>query len=225
MNTPGNKFRDAIADNKPLMVVGAINAYCAKMAEKAGHKALYLSGAGVANASFGLPDLAITTLNDVAEDSRRITQATNLPLLIDIDTGFGGAFSISRTIKEMIAADVAAVHIEDQVTQKRCGHRPNKSLVDKVEMSDRIKAAVDGRTDDSFFIMARTDSYASEGMEGAIDRCNEYIAAGADGVMLEVHPDPKNAAVDPLQPINFQDFDTLINDMHKVALSIGRNIL
>ncbi|MDO7590340.1 MAG: isocitrate lyase/phosphoenolpyruvate mutase family protein, partial [SAR86 cluster bacterium] len=126
MNTPGKKFRQAIADSNPLMVVGAVNAYCAKMAESAGHKALYLSGAGVANASFGLPDLAITTLNDVAEDARRITQATDLPLLLDIDTGFGGAFSIARTIKEMIAADVAAVHIEDQVTQKRCGHRPNK---------------------------------------------------------------------------------------------------
>jgi methylisocitrate lyase len=185
MESPGKKFREAIADNSPLMVVGAVNAYCAKMAEKAGHKALYLSGAGVANASFGLPDLAITTLNDVAEDSRRITQATDLPLLIDIDTGFGGAFSISRTIKEMIAADVAAVHIEDQVTQKRCGHRPNKNLVDKIEMSDRIKAAVDGRTDESFFIMARTDAYATEGIEGAIDRCKEYIAAGADGLFLE----------------------------------------
>ena len=185
MESPGKKFREAIADNNPLMVVGAVNAYCAKMAEKAGHKALYLSGAGVANASFGLPDLAITTLNDVAEDSRRITQATDLPLLIDIDTGFGGAFSISRTIKEMIAAGVAAVHIEDQVTQKRCGHRPNKNLVDKIEMSDRIKAAVDGRTDESFFIMARTDAFANEGMEGAIDRCKEYIAAGADGLFLE----------------------------------------
>tara|TARA_B000000437_G_scaffold45854_1_gene32224 strand:- start:743 stop:1534 length:792 start_codon:yes stop_codon:yes gene_type:complete len=155
------------------------------MAESAGHKALYLSGSGVATASFGLPDLAITTSNDVAEDSRRITQATNLPLLIDIDTGFGGAFSIGRTIKEMIAADVAAVHIEDQVTQKRCGHRPNKNLVDKIEMSDRIKAAVDARTDESFFIMARTDSYSTEGIEGAIDRCKEYIAAGADGLFLE----------------------------------------
>ena len=185
MESPGKKFRQAISDNNPLMVVGAVNAYCAKMAEKAGHKALYLSGAGVANASFGLPDLAITTLNDVAEDSRRITQATDLPLLIDIDTGFGGAFSISRTIKEMIAADVAAVHIEDQVTQTRCGQRPNKSLVDKIEMSDRIKAAVDGRTDESFFIMARTDAYATEGIEGAIDRCKEYIAAGADGLFLE----------------------------------------
>ena len=185
MTSPGKKFRQAITNNNPLIVVGAINAYCAKMAETAGHKALYLSGAGVANASFGIPDLAITTLNDVVEDSRRITQATDLPLLIDIDTGFGGAFSIGRTIKEMIAADVAAVHIEDQVTQKRCGHRPNKNLVDKIEMSDRIKAAVDGRTDESFFIMARTDSYASEGMEGAIDRCKEYIEAGADGLFLE----------------------------------------
>ena len=185
MNTPGKKFRQAIADNNPLMVVGAVNAYCAKMAEKAGHKALYLSGSGVATASFGLPDLGITTLNDVANDSRRITQATNLPLLIDIDTGFGGAFSIGRTIKEMIAADVAAVHIEDQVTQKRCGHRPNKNLVDKIEMNDRIKAAVDGRTDESFFIMARTDSYAAEGMDGAIERCKEYIEAGADGLFLE----------------------------------------
>ena len=185
MNTPGKKFREAIAENNPLMVVGAVNAYCAKMAESAGHKALYLSGSGVATASFGLPDLAITTSNDVAEDSRRITQATNLPLLIDIDTGFGGAFSIARTIKEMIAADVAAVHIEDQVTQKRCGHRPNKNLVDKIEMSDRIKAAVDARTDESFFIMARTDSYATEGIKGAIDRCKEYIAAGADGLFLE----------------------------------------
>ena len=185
MRTPGKKFRQAIADNNPLIVVGAVNAYCAKMAENVGHKALYLSGAGVANASFGLPDLAITTLNDVVEDSRRITQATSLPLLIDIDTGFGGAFSISRTIKEMIAADVAAVHFEDQVTQKRCGHRPNNSLVDKVEMGDRIKAAVDGRTDESFFIMARTDSYAAEGMDGVIDRCREYIGAGADGLFLE----------------------------------------
>ena len=185
MNTPGKKFRQAIFDNDPLMIVGTVNAYCAKMAENAGHKALYLSGAGVANASFGLPDLAITTLNDVVEDSRRITQATSLPLLIDIDTGFGGAFSISRTIKEMIAADVAAIHIEDQVSQKRCGHRPNKNLVETSEMNDRIKAAVDGRTDDSFFIMARTDSYASEGINGAIDRSQEYIAAGADGLFLE----------------------------------------
>jgi methylisocitrate lyase len=185
MSTPGTKFRQAITSHQPLKVVGAVNAYCAKMAEAAGHHALYLSGAGVANASFGLPDLAITTLNDVVEDARRITNASELPLLVDIDTGFGGAFSIGRTIKEMISANVAAVHMEDQVAQKRCGHRPNKNLVDKVEMSDRIKAAVDGRTDESFFIMARTDSYADEGMDGAIERCEEYIAAGADGLFLE----------------------------------------
>jgi len=185
MSTPGKKFRQAISAQQPLMVVGAVNAYCAKMAEAAGHHALYLSGAGVANSSFGLPDLAITTLNDVVEDARRITNASELPLLVDIDTGFGGAFSIGRTIKEMISANVAAVHMEDQVAQKRCGHRPNKNLVDKIEMSDRIKAAVDGRTDESFFIMARTDSYANEGMDGVIERCDEYVASGADGLFLE----------------------------------------
>ena len=185
MSTPGKKFRQAISAQQPLMVVGAVNAYCAKMAEAAGHHALYLSGAGVANSSFGLPDLAITTLNDVVEDARRITNASELPLLVDIDTGFGGAFSIGRTIKEMISANVAAVHMEDQVAQKRCGHRPNKNLVDKIEMSDRIKAAVDGRTDENFFIMARTDSYANEGMDGVIERCDEYVASGADGLFLE----------------------------------------
>lgn len=185
MSTPGTKFRQAISAQQPLMVVGAVNAYCAKMAEAAGHHALYLSGAGVANSSFGLPDLAITTLHDVVEDARRITNASELPLLVDIDTGFGGAFSIGRTIKEMISANVAAVHMEDQVAQKRCGHRPNKNLVDKIEMSDRIKAAVDGRTDESFFIMARTDSYANEGMDGVIERCDEYVASGADGLFLE----------------------------------------
>ena len=185
MSTPGKKFRQAISAQQPLMVVGAVNAYCAKMAEAAGHHALYLSGAGVSNSSFGLPDLAITTLNDVVEDARRITNASELPLLVDIDTGFGGAFSIGRTIKEMISANVAAVHMEDQVAQKRCGHRPNKNLVDKIEMSDRIKAAVDGRTDENFFIMARTDSYANEGMDGVIERCDEYVASGADGLFLE----------------------------------------
>ncbi len=185
MNTPGKKFRQAIADSNPLMVVGAINAYCAKMAESAGHKALYLSGAGVANASFGLPDLAITTLNDVAEDARRITQATDLPLLLDIDTGFGGAFSIARTIKEMIDAGAGAVHMEDQISQKRCGHRPNKSLVSSEEMQDRIKAAVDGRHDESFFLMARTDAIASEGINAAIDRAAAYVEQGADGIFLE----------------------------------------
>ncbi|MGK2915091.1 MAG: isocitrate lyase/phosphoenolpyruvate mutase family protein, partial [Porticoccaceae bacterium] len=166
--TPGARFRCAIVDNKPLQIVGTINAYCAMMADKIGHRALYLSGAGVANASYGLPDLGMTSLDDVLADVRRITAATTLPLLVDIDTGWGGAFNISRTVKEMIRAGAAAVHIEDQVAQKRCGHRPNKEIVSPDEMVDRIKTAVDARTDDSFFIMARTDAFAQEGLERAI---------------------------------------------------------
>lgn len=154
--TPGQKFRKALEDNKPLQIVGTINAYAAMMAEKIGHQAIYLSGGGVANASYGLPDLGMTSLNDVVEDVRRITSASSLPLLVDIDTGWGGAFNIARTIKEMEKAGAAAVHIEDQVAQKRCGHRPNKEIVSKEEMVDRIKAAVDARTDPDFFIMART---------------------------------------------------------------------
>jgi len=181
----GAKFRNALKENSPLIIPGAINAYSAILAEKSGHQALYLSGGGVAAASYGLPDLGITSLEDVLIDARRITNASSLPLLVDIDTGWGGAFNISRTIKEMIQAGVAAVHIEDQISQKRCGHRPNKSLVSSAEMEDRIKAAVDGRTDESFFIMARTDSYASEGMSGAIERAESYIEQGADGIFLE----------------------------------------
>ena len=181
----GAKFRNALKENSPLIIPGAINAYSAILAEKSGHHALYLSGGGVAAASYGLPDLGITSLEDVLIDARRITNASSLPLLVDIDTGWGGAFNISRTIKEMIQAGVAAVHIEDQISQKRCGHRPNKSLVSSAEMEDRIKAAVDGRTDESFFIMARTDSFASEGMSGAIERAESYIEQGADGIFLE----------------------------------------
>ena len=181
----GAKFRNALKENSPLIIPGAINAYSAILAEKSGHQALYLSGGGVAAASYGLPDLGITSLEDVLIDARRITNASSLPLLVDIDTGWGGAFNISRTIKEMIQAGVAAVHIEDQISQKRCGHRPNKSLVSSAEMEDRIKAAVDGRTDESFFIMARTDSFASEGMSGAIERAQSYIEQGADGIFLE----------------------------------------
>ena len=181
----GAKFRNALKENSPLIIPGAINAYSAILAEKSGHQALYLSGGGVAAASDGLPDLGITSLEDVLIDARRITNASSLPLLVDIDTGWGGAFNISRTIKEMIQAGVAAVHIEDQISQKRCGHRPNKSLVSSAEMEDRIKAAVDGRTDESFFIMARTDSFASEGMSGAIERAESYIEQGADGIFLE----------------------------------------
>ena len=181
----GLKFRKALKENSPLIIPGAINAYSAILAEKSGHQALYLSGGGVAAASYGIPDLGITSLEDVLIDVKRITNASSLPLLVDIDTGWGGAFNISRTIKDMVQAGAAAVHIEDQVSQKRCGHRPNKSLVSSTEMQDRIKAAVDGRTDEDFFIMARTDSFANEGMSGAIDRAQSYIENGADGIFLE----------------------------------------
>lgn len=185
MISAGKKFRQAIIENKPLMVVGTINAYSAMLAKSAGHQAIYLSGAGVANASYGIPDLGITTLEDVLIDARRICNACDLPLLVDIDTGWGGAFNISRTIRELESAGVAAVHIEDQVAQKRCGHRPNKELVSTDEMVDRIKAAVDGRTNPDFFIMARTDAYANEGIEGAVNRSSKYLEAGADGIFLE----------------------------------------
>jgi len=183
--TPGQRFRQALVDNAPLQIVGTINAYCAMMAKKAGHQAIYLSGAGVANASYGLPDLGMTSLNDVLIDVDRITSACDLPLLVDIDTGWGGAFNIARSIKEMIKAGAAAVHIEDQVAQKRCGHRPNKAIVSKEEMVDRIKAATDARTDDSFFIMARTDAFAQEGLEKAIERAQDCVEAGADGIFAE----------------------------------------
>ena len=181
----GQKFRDALNKNKPLIIPGTINAYSAILAEKQNHKAIYLSGGGVAAASHGIPDLGITTMEDVLVDAKRITSASKLPLLVDIDTGWGGAFNIARTIKEMTKAGVAAVHMEDQVSQKRCGHRPNKSLVTCEEMVDRIKAAVDAKEDDSFFIMARTDAIASEGIDGAIKRCESYIEEGADGIFLE----------------------------------------
>ena len=181
----GKKFRQALAENNPLVIPGAINAYSAILAEQSGHKALYLSGGGVAAASYGIPDLGITTMEDVLIDVRRISNASSLPLLVDIDTGWGGAFNISRTIKEMIDAGAGAVHMEDQISQKRCGHRPNKSLVSSEEMQDRIKAAVDGRHDESFFLMARTDAIASEGINAAIDRASVYVEQGADGIFLE----------------------------------------
>ena len=183
--TPGEKFKLALSKNSPLQVVGAINAYCAMLAESAGHNAIYLSGGGVANASFGLPDLGITTLADVAEDVQRICDATELPLLVDIDTGWGGAFNIGRTIKNIEKAGAAAVHIEDQVSQKRCGHRPNKSIVPKSEMVDRIKAAVDSRTDEDFIVMARTDALAVEGIDSALDRALAFAEAGADAIFPE----------------------------------------
>jgi methylisocitrate lyase len=181
----GKKFRDALKENSPLVIPGTINAYSAILAEKSGHKAIYLSGGGVAAASYGIPDLGITSMEDVLTDVKRITNASSLPLLVDIDTGWGGAFNIAKTIKSMIDAGCGAVHIEDQVSQKRCGHRPNKSLVSKDEMQDRIKSAVDGRHDESFFIMARTDAIASEGIEGALERILAYVEEGADGIFLE----------------------------------------
>lgn len=187
--SPGARLRAAIAEERPLQVVGAINAYCAMLAERSGFRALYLSGAGVANASYGLPDLGITTLDNVLEDARRITAACRLPLLVDVDTGFGGAFSIARTVKELIRANVAGLHLEDQIQSKRCGHRPGKSLVAREEMVDRIKAAVDARTDASFVIMARTDAVAVEGLEAALERALAYRQAGADAIFPEAVTD------------------------------------
>ena len=181
----GARFRAALLAERPLQIVGAINAYTAMLAERAGFKSIYLSGAGVANASFGLPDLAMTTLNDVTEDIRRIASATDLPLLVDADTGWGSAFMIARTIREMTWAGAAGCHLEDQVAVKRCGHRPGKALVDSAEMCDRLKAAVDGRIDDQFVIMARTDAHAVEGQQAAIDRAGAYVDAGADMIFAE----------------------------------------
>ncbi|MCG9696513.1 methylisocitrate lyase [Shewanella sp. Isolate11] len=181
----GKRFRQALVDNKPLQIVGTINAYTAMMAKQIGHQAIYLSGGGVANASYGLPDLGMTSLNDVIVDVQRITSACDLPLMVDIDTGWGGAFNIAKTIRDMEKAGAAAVHMEDQVAQKRCGHRPNKEIVSTEEMVDRIKAAVDARTDPDFFIMARTDAFAQEGLASAIERAKAYIAAGADGIFAE----------------------------------------
>ena len=181
----GAKFRQALEDNSPLQIVGAINAYCAMLAEQSGHQALYLSGGGVANASYGLPDLGITSLNDVIADVERISNASSAPLLVDIDTGWGGAFNIARTIRAMEKAGAAAVHLEDQVAQKRCGHRPNKAIVSQAEMVDRIKAAVDARQDDDFVIMARTDALAVEGMDSAIERAIACVEAGADAIFPE----------------------------------------
>ena len=181
----GARFRAALEAESPLQIVGAINAFTALLAEKAGFRAIYLSGAGVANASFGLPDLAMTTLNDVCEDIRRIASATDVPLLVDADTGWGGAFMIGRTIREMTWAGAAGCHLEDQVAVKRCGHRPGKALVETAEMCDRIKAAVDGRIDDAFVIMARTDAHAVEGQQAALDRAAAYVEAGADMIFAE----------------------------------------
>ena len=185
LKSAGARFRDAIAQEKPLQVVGVINAYAARLAEASGFKALYISGGGVAAGSCGVPDLGVTTMEDVLIDVRRVTDITDLPLLVDIDTGWGGALSIARTVKSMIKAGAAAVHIEDQVVQKRCGHRPGKILVSQDEMIDRVKAAVDAKCDDDFVIMARTDALAVEGMQSAIDRCCAYVEAGAEIIFPE----------------------------------------
>ena len=181
----GKKFREALEKNEQLIIPGAINAYSAKLAERAGHKAIYLSGSGVAAASYGLPDLGVTSMEDVLIDAQRITNASSLPLLVDIDTGWGDSNSVSRTIQEFSKAGCAAVHIEDQVFDKRCGHRPNKQLVSISEMKSRLKIALDSKVDESFFFMARTDALSSEGMDGAIERCGEYLDEGADGIFLE----------------------------------------
>lgn len=183
--TPGRRLREAVETERPLQVVGAVNAYSALLAERCGFRALYLSGAGVANASFGLPDLGLTTLNDVCEDVRRISAATALPLLVDADTGWGGAFMIARTVRELTRAGAAGMHIEDQVQAKRCGHRPGKALVSTEEMVDRIKSAVDARPDPDFVVMARTDARGPEGLERAVERCLAYVEAGADMIFAE----------------------------------------
>ena len=183
--TAGARLRAALETERPLQVVGATNAYAALLAQRAGFRALYLSGAGVANASFGLPDLGITSLNDVCEDVRRITGACPLPLLVDADTGFGSAFNIARTTRELIRAGAGGMHLEDQVSAKRCGHRPGKALVHAGEMVDRIRAAVDARGDPAFLIMARTDAHAVEGQAAALERAAQYVAAGADMIFAE----------------------------------------
>jgi methylisocitrate lyase len=174
-----------VADHAPLQIPGTVNAYCALLAERVGFKSIYLSGAGVANASFGMPDLGITSLNDVLADVRRITAVTQLPLLVDADTGWGSAFNIARTTREMIRAGAAAMHLEDQQLAKRCGHRPNKATVSAAEMCDRLKAAVDARSDEQFVIMARTDAFAREGIEASLERVRAYVAAGADMIFAE----------------------------------------
>ena len=184
--TPGQRFRDAIASEHPLQVIGAINANHALLAKRAGFKAIYLSGGGVAAGSLGLPDLGINTLDDVLTDVRRITDVCDLPLLVDIDTGFGpSAFNIERTVKNLIKAGAAAAHIEDQVGAKRCGHRPGKEIVSTEEMADRVKAAADAKTDPSFFLIARTDAIQAEGVDSAIERCKRYVEAGADAIFAE----------------------------------------
>lgn len=201
ISSKGRIFRELVAHQPPLQIVGTINAYCAMLAKQAGCQAIYLSGAGVANASYGIPDLGMTNLTDVLDDVRRITQVSSLPLLVDVDTGWGHAFNIARTVRLMESEGVAAIHIEDQVLAKRCGHRPNKAVVSMQEMGNRIKAAVDARLNDDFVIMARTDAYAIEGLTAAIDRANYYVELGADMIFAE--------AVTSL--VDYQQFTQAVN--------------
>jgi methylisocitrate lyase len=203
----GARFRKVLAETSPLQIVGTTNAYHAMMAERVGHKAIYLSGGGVANHSYGLPDLGMTSMNDVLADVSRITSAVETPLMVDIDTGWGGAFNIARTVKEMTKAGAAAVHIEDQVAQKRCGHRPNKEIVSLEEMVDRVKAAVDAKTDDDFFVMARTDAFQMDGLNAAVERAQACLEAGADGIFAE--------AVHTLD--DYKAFSDGINGSHLLA--------
>lgn len=187
--TAGGRFRLALREEQPLQIIGTVNAFAAMMAQRTGYRAIYVSGAGVANYSYGLPDLGMTSLDDVLIDVRRITSQVDTPMLVDIDTGWGGAFNIARTVKQMIAAGAAAVHMEDQVSQKRCGHRPNKEVVSKEEMVDRIKAGADAKTDPAFVLMARTDALQVEGLQGVIDRCCAFVEAGADAIFAEAMTD------------------------------------
>ena len=187
--TAGGRFRRALREEQPLQIIGTVNAYAAMMAKQVGYRAIYVSGAGVANYSYGLPDLGMTSLDDVLIDVRRITSQVDTPVLVDIDTGWGGAFNIARTIKQMIAAGAASVHLEDQVSQKRCGHRPGKEIVSKDEMVDRVKAAADAKTDPDFVLMARTDALQVEGLQGVIDRACAFVEAGADAIFAEAMTD------------------------------------
>lgn len=209
--TAARKFKEALAMETPLQIVGVIHAYAALLAQNAGYRAIYLSGAGVANASLGLPDLAMTSMNDVLEDVRRITAASDLPLLVDIDTGWGGAFNIARTTREMIRSGAAGVHIEDQIAQKRCGHRPNKAIVPLADMLDRIKAALDAKTDPDFIVMARTDALSVAGFDATIERVQAFAAAGADAIFAEAMTDIEHyrkiaAAVDIPVLANITEF-------------------
>lgn len=187
--TAGGRFRFALREEQPLQIIGTVNAYAAMMARQVGYRAIYVSGAGVANYSYGLPDLGMTSLDDVLTDVRRITSQVETPVLVDIDTGWGGAFNIARSIKQMIAAGAASVHLEDQVSQKRCGHRPGKEIVSKDEMADRVKAAADAKTDPDFVLMARTDALQVEGLQGVIDRACAFVEAGADAIFAEAMTD------------------------------------